>query len=375
MSIISCLLFTLQLSAQPIDQFSFNDEGNSYTLTEWMAYNQTPGLSYYLSYGDDQEISWQLGVKHSEESSPVTAATIFPVGSMSKAPVAMLTLMLVSEGKIELDGSVNSYLDQWQIEGRRADEVTVRDLLLAKKRWGSDYKPSGYALDQELPSLLDLLSGNAPSLPNGISLKGNRGPNADTEYGNWLILQQLVEEQLDGSLPELAQRFIFEPLGMSHSFYAAALNPEQAELAAFGHEEDGSLMTSQYLPYPELAASGLWTTPADYAKLVRHVQAAAAGEDNSIINKELAQQGLERQHGFRSLLFHINDYGDPYWGGNCRGFYASFSCSLQYGWVNVACSNRQLNWRVVNWMLGQAHDWVVTQLVEPAADDQESNDR
>lgn len=373
--LLSCCLFTLHLSAQPIDHFRFSDDEKSYSLTEWMALNQTPGLSYYLSYGDGQEISWQSGLRKADENTALTAEAIFPVGSMSKAPVAMLTLMLVAEGKIELDGAVNDYLKQWQIEGRRANEVSVRDLLLAKKRWGSDYKPAGYAADQALPSLLELLNGDAPSLPNGIRLKGNRGPNTDTEYGNWLILQQLIEEQLDGSLPELAQQYLFEPLGMEHSFYAAELSPEQAALVPYGHEEDGSLMASQYLRYPELAAGGLWTTPADYAKLVRHVQAAAAGEDNRILSVDLAQQGLERQHGFRSLIFHINDYGDPYWGGNCRGFYASFSCSLRYGWVNVACSNRQLNWRVVNFMMGQAHEWVLDQIVEPALDGQESNDR
>ncbi|MEL6669075.1 MAG: serine hydrolase domain-containing protein [Bacteroidota bacterium] len=354
------LAFQSSLLAQPAEAFQFVDEEQTYGLNEWMSLNHTPGLSYYMESGDGTEYIWQEGNHLPESSDGFDEETVFPMGALSKFPVAFLTLRLVELGKIELDAPVNNYLIRWKIPGNRADEVSVRDLLLSRHKWKGGYKPAGYPTSEPLPDIVELLEGPTLHLPEGIRLRGRRGENADTEYGNWLILQLLVEDQFGGSLPEVAQREMFEPLGMHHSFYAAELSEAQAATAAWGHNEEGQPLESRFR-YPELGAAGLWSTPTDYAKFVRHVQAAAAGEDNNLLSQALAKSGLEPAYGVRSLIFHINQYGDPYGGGNCQGYYVSFACSQEYGWINVATSNRNLNWRVVNYALGQTHDWLLAQ--------------
>lgn len=346
--------------AQPQADFQFQDKEQTYSLQEWMSLNQTPGLSFYMESGDGDNYCWQAGNHLPGTDKGFDAETIFPMGSLSKFPVAFLTLRLVELKKIDLDKPVNGYLKRWQIPGKKANDVTVRDLLLSRKKWKSGYKPTGYPEGEPLPTIVELLEGPTLHLPNGIRLKGNRGVNSDTEYGNWLILQLLVEDQFGDDLAEVARKELFLPLGMNNSFYAAKLTEAKASQAAWGHHEEGQPLEARF-NYPELAAAGLWSTPADYAKFVRHVQAAAAGQDNELLSQALAQAGLEKQHGMRSLIFHINQYGDPYGGGNCQGYYVSFSASQEYGWLNVATSNRNLNWRVVNFALGQTHQWVLAQ--------------
>ncbi|MEM8584305.1 MAG: serine hydrolase domain-containing protein [Bacteroidota bacterium] len=357
---IAFVAYQISTAAQPISDFQFVDEGQSYNLEAWMSLNNTPGLSFYMESGEEESHAWQYGNHLPNNSDGFDDQTIFPMGALSKFPVAFLTLRLVELGKIELDAPVNNYLLRWQIPGNRAGQVTVRDLLLSRKKWKSGYKPRGYPTDADLPGIVELLEGPTLYLPDGIRLKGRRSPGADTEYGNWLVLQLLVEDQFGGNLPEVAQREIFEPLGMHHSFYASELSTEQAAKAAWGHDESGTPLQARFR-YPELAAAGLWSTPTDYARFVRHVQEAANGEDNRLLGQELAKAGLEKAHGVRSLIFHINEYGDPYGGGNCQGYYVSFGCSRAYGWINVAASNRHLNWRVVNYALGQTHDWLLAQ--------------
>ncbi|MEM6396873.1 MAG: serine hydrolase domain-containing protein [Bacteroidota bacterium] len=359
------ILFLLALApficpAQPITDFQFTEEDQTYSLQEWMSLNNTPGLSYYMESGDGNDHIWQVGNHLPESAEGFDAETTFPMGALSKFPVAFLTLRLVELGKVDLDKPANEYLKRWQIPGKKGGDVTVRDLLLSREKWKSGYKPTGYPEGESLPTIVELLEGPTLHLPDGIRLKGNRGANADTEYGNWLILQLLVEDQFGDDLAEVAQAELFQPLGMTNSFYAAELTEAQAARAAWGHDEEGRPLEARF-NYPELAAAGLWSTPTDYAKFVRHVQAAAQGKDNSLLSQSLAQAGLEKQHGIRSLIFHINKYGDPYGGGNCQGYYVSFGASQVHGWINVATSNRNLNWRVVNYAMGQTHDWVLAQ--------------
>lgn len=58
-----------------------------------------------------------------------TGATLFHMASVSKTFVAVAVMQLVQEGLLALDDAVLKYLPWWSINGERADEITVRQLL------------------------------------------------------------------------------------------------------------------------------------------------------------------------------------------------------------------------------------------------------
>jgi D-alanyl-D-alanine carboxypeptidase len=65
------------------------------------------------------------GMRDQAKNLPVTATTIFPIGSISKQFTAACVLLLVQQGKIDLDAKLATYLPGVP----HASEITVREIL------------------------------------------------------------------------------------------------------------------------------------------------------------------------------------------------------------------------------------------------------
>jgi CubicO group peptidase (beta-lactamase class C family) len=84
--------------------------------------------------------------------------------------------------------------------------------------------------------------------------------------GGTTIVQQLMIDVLKMPFPEIMRTLVLDPLGMAGSTYEQPLPAHRAASAATGHPENGIPLIGRYHTYPEMAAAGLWTTPADLAK-------------------------------------------------------------------------------------------------------------
>lgn len=89
-----------------------------------------PGLSLVVVKDDKIIYTKGLGTRDAEKNLPVTPATLFPIGSSTKAFTAMLAAMSVDDGKIAFADSPKKYLSYFKLQDSEADEkITVRDLL------------------------------------------------------------------------------------------------------------------------------------------------------------------------------------------------------------------------------------------------------
>jgi CubicO group peptidase (beta-lactamase class C family) len=70
-----------------------------------------------------------FGMANREKSIPVTAATLFNIGSISKVYVATAIMLLVDDGKVSLDKPVTDYLTEFRMADDRYKKITVRMLL------------------------------------------------------------------------------------------------------------------------------------------------------------------------------------------------------------------------------------------------------
>ena len=70
-----------------------------------------------------------FGMANREKSIPVTPATIFNIGSISKVYVATVIMLLVDEGKVSLDKPIATYLPEFKMADDRYRKITVRMLL------------------------------------------------------------------------------------------------------------------------------------------------------------------------------------------------------------------------------------------------------
>ena len=74
----------------------------------------------------------QYGVLDLTSKTPVSVETQFNAGSMSKLVTSMLVLVLVGQGRLDLDEDANQYLVSWKMPVNQCSveqAVTLRHLL------------------------------------------------------------------------------------------------------------------------------------------------------------------------------------------------------------------------------------------------------
>jgi len=97
----------------------------------WKQINSGKASGAGVAVLDDGEVVYSegFGMAAREKSVPVTTATIFNMGSISKTFVSTAVMLLVDEGKVELDAPVVRYLPEFRMEDQRYKDITVRMLL------------------------------------------------------------------------------------------------------------------------------------------------------------------------------------------------------------------------------------------------------
>ncbi|MBC6992723.1 serine hydrolase domain-containing protein [Neolewinella lacunae] len=330
---VTLLFFFLTVfaSGQLYAPFRFQIDGQSFRLAEAMRNVHASNVSAALS-APALDSSFTYAV----EGPAPAKTTYYPAGAAGTMPIRLAVLQLAERGRIDLDQPVNRYLCSVPLAGRFGATLTVRDLLLGRYQLGKRSKPRGLAPGQDLPTTTNLVK--------KLRADKVRPPDGNTTYGNDLVLQLLLEDSYGEALPAILKREVFSPLGMRNSFYALQLTPSQLVNAAVGHEEDGRPILENRR-YAELSAMGLWTTPSDFARFGRAILEARKGA-NPILGRELALAGTTAQYGFNSLLFHVDEQGMVYSGGNFFGYFFIMNMDVAANWVSVAAVNTQLKWQI-----------------------------
>ncbi len=335
--------------------FSLQGEGVTVPLSTKMEEAKVHGISYYIMQENSQDTSFQIGYRDLENKLSVEAQTQFQVGSMTAPLVHFAVLRAVDEGLVDLDARANDYLKRWQISWNPLAAfrpVSVRDLLQQNCKFNLGSKPRGYVPGSEIPDLVQILNGEAPSQEKAVKLISPYNLRGYSSFANVMILQLLLEDVYQEDLASIIQRQVLEPLEMEHSTFTAELSPRYQKTAAVGYDKQGARIEGDRWIHPELGAVGLWSTPEDYSKFVWYIIQASQGKDNRFLSQEMALAGVTPNKQNRGLIFY-NSYG-LYWGGASMGFRTQFRANIEEGWVAVCMMNSHENWRFMAQALGAA---------------------
>jgi CubicO group peptidase (beta-lactamase class C family) len=149
------------------------------------------------------------GYRDLEKKLPVTTATLFPIGSISKSFTALTFAILKDEGKVDWDQPVRSYLPEFEMNDVVASErATPRDLFSHRTglpRHDLVWYSSDFSRDDMVGRLR--------------YLKPNKSFRSTYQYNNLTIMTMgYLEGKLTGLGWEGAVRQrIFAPLAMTHS--------------------------------------------------------------------------------------------------------------------------------------------------------------
>jgi CubicO group peptidase (beta-lactamase class C family) len=306
------------------------------SLSDRMAFHHAPGVSIAVVNGFELEWACGFGVREKGKPEPVTPATLFQAGSISKPIFALAVMRLVQEGKLDLDEDVNRRLTSWKIpaSGSWQPRITLRQLLTHSAGLTVHGFP-GYGVEEPVPTVVDLLSGRPPANTGPVQVNILPGVQFRYSGGGTTVAQQLVVDVLGKPFPQIARELVLDPLGMVHSTYEQPLPPERAASAATAHPWKSRPLPGRWHIYPEMAAAGLWTTASDLARAGLELQRALRGDPTRLLKRETVAEMLKPQIGEdMGIGFFLEGEGDDMrfgHGGWDEGFVALATFSKNHG--------------------------------------------
>ena len=215
-----------------------------------MSEHDVPGMAVGVIIDGEPHV-FTYGVASKETGAPVTEATLFEIGSVSKVFTATLAAYAQATGKLSLGDHPGQYLPE--LKGRPVDQATLLHL--------GTYTAGGFPL--QFPSevaddsaVMDYFHGWEPSAP-----PGTRRDYSNPSPG---LLGLVTASAMDGDFAALMQSTVFSAFGMADTFIHVP--DERMADYAWGYR-DGRPVRVSPGPLAE-QAYGVKTTVSDLVRFV-----------------------------------------------------------------------------------------------------------
>ncbi len=282
-----------QLSEAKISlQNVYENALQEFNLTSRMKYHNVPGVSFAVVKNGKLDWAKGYGVIQKGSLEKVDTQTMFSVGSVSKVGTAVLVLRLCEQGLLNIDANVNQYLKSWKVPENKftKDEpVTLRRIMSHT----AGLTVSGFAdflPGERLPTTIQILKGVWPAKNNQVYVNIPVGSKYRYSGGGTTIEQLLIEDLTQKVFHEAANELLFQPVRMNRSSYENPLPASFGNIAK-AHNRNGNpvALPRGYQSMPETAASGLWTTPGDFSKVMLMLMNAFNGKEDSYLSQAIVK--------------------------------------------------------------------------------------
>lgn len=249
--------------------------------------HRVPGAQLgVLRYGPgraDELLEAAYGVLNVTTQQPVTTDALFQIGSITKVWTATVAMMLVDEGRLELDTPVAEVLPELRLADPDVTKsVTLRHLLNHTSGIDGDVFTDTGRGDDCLEKYVEVLGEAGQNHPLG----------ATWSYCNsgYALLGRVIEKVTGQTWDQALRERLSTPLGLAHTVTL----PEEALLfaAAVGHDErDGEAVVAPAWQLPRsIGPAGLVTsTVADVLSFARlHLTGGLAADGTRLLSEESA---------------------------------------------------------------------------------------
>jgi len=258
-------------------------------VSRFMAENRVPGIGMAVIENYQTLDTEYLGTICNQSKKPVTEDTYFQGASVSKAVTATIVYHFIDRGMFELDTDVNRYLKSWKVpenEYTKEKKVTLRELLSHRSGLPATNFPQKAGAGN--PTLTQILNGESPAMNKPAFPV--RVPDTQWQYSNigYVVIQQLLEDNLRKPFVQLAKEIVFEPLGMKHSTFIYPIPSERRPVEAIPHRADGTPGEPMINSVAQ-AHGGLMTTARDMSVFVIEIMNAYRGRSTRLISRKSAR--------------------------------------------------------------------------------------
>lgn len=294
-------------------------------------------------------VIWSGGIGDADVAAgrPITAETVFRLGSTSKTLIAMALLKLQEEGKLSLENKVKDIVPEITIVNPWEQSDPVRIVHLLEHTSGFDDMEPAEIYNLEDPpdiSLSDVLQ-RFQGAQRVRWRPGTRMSYSNPGYG---LAGYIVEKVSGQKFEEYVKQELLEPLRMNNSDFR--LSDSNQKLLAQGYNK-----FRQPLEYRNIylcPAGDLKSSPADMAQLIRLflnrgkvaeiqlLRPESIARMEEVQTTEAAHAGLKKGYGLG--LFAEMGGGRVWYGhhGAILGFLSTFQYSPQQGVGYVVLMNR-----------------------------------
>ncbi|WP_336517756.1 serine hydrolase domain-containing protein [Pollutibacter soli] len=339
---------------------------NKNSLKDRMAFYHINGVSIAVIKNYKLEWARGYGWADSAKQTPVTNATLFQAGSISKSLNGVGVLKLAQDKKLDLYADINGYLKTWKFpydSVSRGKKITTANLLSHTAGLTVHGFP-GYENGTTIPSVPDILDGKKPQV-NTAAVRSAFEPGLKFQYsGGGTTISQLMLADITGKAYEVWMfDNILKPLGMNNSTYSQSTSTDKEKWKATAYYNDGKPVKGQYHIYPEMGAAGLWTNPTDLAAYIIETQLALAGKSSKVLSPETTKLRLTPYIDSSAALgvFIVKKGDQRYFqhGGVDEGFVSVYYGSMENGngvVVMVNSYNTGILNEIVN-SVAKVYDW------------------
>lgn len=239
--------------------------------------------------------SKQFGLKSINSKEKIDENTAFSTASIAKPITSLLCHILEEKGLINLDEPIDKYLKRWHLPKSKLTEnnsPTWRQFLNHTAGTSQSGFEDHYE-GEKIPTLQQSLLGQIPRYDKEIEFLFTPGTDWQYSGGGYVIVQMALEDTLHQSIAELAHTYIFSPLGLKNTTMIQPNENGFPTNVALVHDKDGNVIKTGLPITPQVAASGLWSTPSDLAKLSIEIQNALRNKNNKVISHQVAKKITE----------------------------------------------------------------------------------
>ena len=241
------------------------------------------------------------GWRDKEQNISMTHDSIFEMMSMTKPIVSAALMMLFEEGRFLLDDPVAKWLPEYEnhtvrlnADGVRADTVpevrpvTVRHVLTHTS--GLTLNPRGRGLTEAQIAKVTNNGQGWPTLAERVAhaamIPAAFHPGDEWQYGDSTDYVAVLVEKISGqSIDAFLRERIFQPLGMTDTFYYVPREKVDRVAAVYRPNDNGTIELMQSPAFREptrmfRGIAGLSSTAADYYQFAQMI--ANGGELNGV---------------------------------------------------------------------------------------------
>lgn len=315
-------LSQMNMPAQEIGQVSVGDYGRHIDpmIARYMQHKQVTGMIVAVIQHNGPVEFHCYGITDDKQRYPITPDTLFALGSLSKGVTAEVTALLVNEGKLRWQDTLETLLPAGTPLSNDAKTITL--LQLATHTSGLPRQPMDLLTLENLLSYFSsgenfYMGLDQDSVLNWLS-DFSAPESQEPHYSNigYAVLDYIVRSHTRESIETLARRMIFTPLRMHNSSYQPTTLKAYPR-RALGHAGDqpkfirrGALTPDWIFSGNMVGAASLYSSARDLATYAR---AHISDTDSPALNqafRDVNQTWFYRQKEAANIAWVSDEEGD-----------------------------------------------------------------